>query len=360
MGDKLFPNISYKKSSMHEIRNFRIFVTMPSREIFGSAGVSLTRCVSWLKTLEKKTMKNIRLGLCCIFIEYPIRFRIKQARYIARFARRRQLEILSATVLENCKALLEAVRVCHSESIGSFRVNSRFFPLKTHPAVRYELGDLPDRDGILETLAGVRIYCKQKGIRLTFHPDQFILLTSPKKDVVTNSIADLLYHDELADLIGADVITIHAGGAYGDKRTSLAHLKNTVMDLPESLRGRLALENDDRIFSPMDLIPLCNELELPFVYDIHHHRCLADLLSEEQATEAALTTWNREPLFHLSSPKGGWQAPNPRAHDDMINPDDFPDFWLDLSLTVEIEAKAKEQAVKRLQVDLGKRLAGKA
>lgn len=157
-------------------------------------------------------MKKIRLGLCCIFKDYPIRFRIKQAAHIVKHDRKEQLEILSATIHENCKALMEAIEVCHREHFGCFRINSRFFPLKTHPAVQYALEDLPEYEHIMQRLQGVRLYAKKHDIRLTFHPDQFILLSSPKKDVVTNSIADLLYHDELAEIIGADVINIHAGG----------------------------------------------------------------------------------------------------------------------------------------------------
>jgi UV DNA damage endonuclease len=84
------------------------------------------------------------------------------------------------------------------------------------------------------------------------------------------------------------------------------------------------------------------------VYDVHHHRCLRDDLSVETATEQALSTWNREPLFHLSSPLAGWTAPKPRRHHDYIDLADFPDCWWNLTLTVEVEAKAKELAVQAL------------
>lgn len=161
-----------------------------------------------------------------------------------------------------------------------------------------------------------------------------------------------MYHNELAELVGADVITIHGGGSYGNKRESLARLKDALLALPTSLKNRIALENDDRVFSPEDLLPVCSCIDIPFVYDVHHHRCLTDNLSEEEATKHALETWSREPLFHVSSPKEGWETANPRPHADMLNPADFPGIWLDLPITVEIEAKAKELAVRQLQKDL--------
>lgn len=299
--------------------------------------------------------KNLRLGLCCIFREQPVHFHLKQAKYLMRFDRGQQLKILSKTVDANCNALLQAVYICNELKIGSFRINSRLWPLKTHPEVQYELMELPAYEQIMQNLKKVQSFCKLQDIRLTFHPDQFILLSSPKKDVVKNSIADLIYHNEMAEIVGADVIMIHGGGGYGDKQRSLSRLAEVVQVLPEALQGRLALENDDRVFSPQELLPLCDTLNIPFVYDVHHHRCLPDDLSEKEATEQAMKTWNREPLFHLSTPKEGWESTKPRSHADMIDPSDFPSFWLDLPVTVEIEAKAKELAIRQLQKDLSLR-----
>jgi UV DNA damage endonuclease len=88
------------------------------------------------------------------------------------------------------------------------------------------------------------------------------------------------------------------------------------------------------------------------VYDVHHHRCNADGLSIEQATKRALATWNREPLFHISSPIAGWDAPKPERHHDFIDEQDFPDCWRRKKITVEVEAKAKEVAVAKLISDL--------
>lgn len=115
-------------------------------------------------------MNNIRLGLCCIFKDYPVRFRIKQAAYITKFERKDQLAILSETIHENCKSLMEALQVCHRENFGCFRVNSRFFPLKTHPATKYTLDDLPEYESIIQLLENVRNYASRNNIRLTFHP----------------------------------------------------------------------------------------------------------------------------------------------------------------------------------------------
>jgi UV DNA damage endonuclease len=85
------------------------------------------------------------------------------------------------------------------------------------------------------------------------------------------------------------------------------------------------------------------------VYDVHHHRCLPDGLSVEEATEQAMATWNREPLLHISSPLEGWSGPKPQRHHDFIDLADFPDCWRGLNATIEVEAKAKELAVLQLK-----------
>jgi UV DNA damage endonuclease len=147
----------------------------------------------------------------------------------------------------------------------------------------------------------------------------------------------------------------HAGGAYGDKRAALVRLGKSLARLPKRVRRRLTLENDDRAYAPRDLLPFCRSEGVPLVYDVHHHRCLADGYTVARATDLALATWDREPLFHVSSPKDGWRKPHPNRHHDYINPRDFPQEWLHKDVTVEIEAKAKELAALRLARYLRKR-----
>jgi UV DNA damage endonuclease len=68
-----------------------------------------------------------------------------------------------------------------------------------------------------------------------------------------------------------------------------------------------------------------------------------------------VATWDREPLFHISSPLEGWEGPKPERHHDFIDLNDFPESWRDRDLTVEVEAKAKEIAVLKLRKELQER-----
>lgn len=265
--------------------------------------------------------------------------------------RRSQAErqaILADIARHNAVALRKAIEYCAQHGIGDFRVNSQILPLATHPEVGYTLRDLPEGRSVIDAFKACGRLARVCGIRLSFHPDQFVVLSSPRREVVEASIRELAYQAEVAEWIGADVINLHGGGAYGDPAAALMRLRKVIERLPAPIRGRLTLENDEQVYSPSNLLPVCREVGVPLCYDVHHHRCRPDDWSVEQATEEALATWNREPLFHVSSPLYGWRGPHPERHHDYLAPRDFPKTWFKLNVTVEIEAKAKELAVEKL------------
>src|SRR6185437_11699110 len=107
----------------------------------------------------------------------------------------------------------------------------------------------------------------------------------------------------------------------------LSAFERNLGRLSARLRDRLTVENDDTSYTPEDLLPLCESARLPLVYDVHHHRCLPDGLDVDDATRRAVATWDREPMFHISSPIDGWDGPRPKRHHDFIDPGDFPEAW---------------------------------
>ena len=293
----------------------------------------------------------LRLGLCCLFREAPIKFRSTTAKSLLRLARGAQLERLDQLCLDNSRSLVAALDEVHRLDIGAFRVLSSLFPLYTHPDVGYCLDDLPHAAEIKALLAEAKRRKEDYHLRLSFHPDQFVLLSSPRPEITAASLQELDYQATLAELLSADVINIHAGGVYGDKVAALDRLQQQIEILPPPIRQRLTLENDDQSYTVADLIPLCRDTGTPLVYDVHHHRCNPDGLSIAQATTACIDSWEqvgREPYFHISSPKYGW-GKNPKPHSDFIDTDDFPEPWKDLQATVDVEAKAKEPAVLQLK-----------
>jgi UV DNA damage endonuclease len=294
----------------------------------------------------------IRLGLCCKFRDQPIKFVTTTATAIGKLKRPDALAKLSRLCMENADALLAALQFCANNGIGCFRVNSQILPIKTHPVCGYEVVDLPEGDEIVRRFRECGEFVKKHKLRTCFHPDQFVVLNSSRLDVVEMSVRELEYQAEVAEWIGADVINIHGGGAYGDKSKALADFARNLDQLSSRIRSRLTVENDDKIFTPADLLPLCKATGVPLVYDVHHHRCNADEFTVEEATKKVLATWDREPVFHISSPIEGWDGPRPERHHDFIDLNDLPECWRKLKITVEVEAKAKEVAVLTLKKEL--------
>ena len=290
-----------------------------------------------------------RFGLCCLFLREPIKFRTTTAASLLRLSRTDRLAKASALCLANAASLLEALKTLRRLGIGAFRINSQFFPVYTHPTAGYALDDLPDRDGIRSLLAEVKKFRAANDIRLSFHPDQFVVLSSPREDVARSSILEIEYQALVAELVGAEIINIHLGGAYGDKREAMIRFAERFQQISPRAQSRLSIENDDRSYTPTDVLRMYERTGAPFVYDAHHHRCLPDGLSVEEATRRCVASWHGcEPWFHISSPKNGWKAKNIRSHADYIAPADFPACWRGLQATIDVEAKAKELAVARL------------
>ncbi len=297
---------------------------------------------------------GVRWGLCCQFADGQVRFRQATHRYVASLEPSRRTQYLRDIARSNAIALAHAISRCRELDIGAFRISSQILPLATHPVSGYRL-DALDEDGVIrQSFAAAGHVARSLGIRLSLHPDQFVVLNSTRDDVVTSSVRELDVQGYVAALVGADTITVHVGGMTDGKTAALDRLERNLDRLPDAARERLALENDDRLFAVRDLHPVCTRTSTPLVYDVHHHRCNPDGLDIESATSLAEETWRgREPWMHIASARDGRDAPNPRPHSNYIDAADFPPAWIARNITVDVEAKAKEAAIASLRDALG-------
>jgi UV DNA damage endonuclease len=296
---------------------------------------------------------SLRLGLCCQFLDAPIHFRTATHRYVSTLSRAGRRTYLATIAADNAAALAAAVDRCAELGIGAFRINSQMLPLGTHPVSGYALDALDRMGEIRAAFARARELARARGVRLSFHPDQFVVINSERPDVVRSSVEELEYQAGMAELVGADTVVFHGGSAAGGVPAAVERLERGLELLSDRARRVIALENDDHRFAPADLLPLCRKLGVPLVYDAHHHRCHPDGLPVDEATDLAAATWrDREPYAHISSPREGWNGGNPRPHADFIDIADFPRSWLGRPMTVDVEAKQKERAVIRLIEEL--------
>ena len=252
--------------------------------------------------------------------------------------------------LDNTKDLFKIIKWNNENGFNFFRITSNLFPWCSE----YDLKDMPDYEEICSILSNVGEYVKENDMRITSHPGPFNVLTSPHPHVVENCINDLSIHGEVFDMMNLsrtpyNKINIHIGGAYGDKVSAMERFCTNFHRLPDSVKSRLTVENDDKasMYSVVDLYEgVYCKIGIPIVFDYHHHRFCTGGLTEEDALEVAISTWNNiTPVVHYS------ESRNIEQEDDKIRPQAHSDYVYDYIDTygnrvdIMVEAKAKELAV---------------
>ncbi|CEG64625.1 hypothetical protein RMATCC62417_01564 [Rhizopus microsporus] len=230
--------------------------------------------------------------------------------------------------------------------IKFMRISSEVFPLATHEKVGYSI------DFAKDALAEVGQLARKYNHRLTTHPGQYNQLVSLTPKVVENTIRDLSHHAQMMDYMGLDqdgVMIIHMGGVYGDKESAIARFEEQYVKLPEPVKRRLVLENDEFGYSVSDLLPVCKKLKIPIVLDWHHHYInpgdIKDLVSVLPEINQIWAERGIKPKQHYSeSRRGAKSITEMRAHSDRVKT--LPPTTDDVDLM--IEAKDKEQAVLEL------------
>lgn len=287
----------------------------------------------------------------------------------------RKLERLTEENLHNA---LRVLRHAAAHDIRVYRFSSKIIPLATHA----ELADWdPYRsEGVRDAFAKAGEFVRDKQFRVSFHPDHFCVLSTPREEVLKNSLRDLDYHVTMFEAMGLDErakCNIHVGGAYGSKQTSGERFVVQFEGASDRLKRRITLENDDKTFNARETLEIAERVGVPMVLDIHHHA-----VNDGGTTEAALTgelwprivrTWAREnerlradgcaadtaegvqdgggwllpPKIHASSPKS---ERDPRGHADHVEPAALLRFLRGIAgscprLDVMLEAKRKDDAL---------------
>ena len=265
----------------------------------------------------------------------------------------RGVSYASEKTLDNCKDLERIVSWNILNDYHFFRITSNLAPWKSE----YDWDDMPDIEEIRKHLHSTGVMSKTHNLRLTSHPGPFNVLTSPHPHVVTNCVRDLTDHGDVFDMIGLgrtpyNKINIHIGGAYGDKESAMKRFCENFELLPDSVKSRLTVENDDRasMYSVKDLYyGVYKRIGIPIVFDYHHHKFCSGDMSEQEALEMALSTWPSDitPVVHYSESRRKEQLDETirvQAHSDYIY-DEIDTYGHDIDIMVE--AKHKELAVQK-------------
>ncbi|MFA9458789.1 UV DNA damage repair endonuclease UvsE [Halalkalibacter sp. AB-rgal2] len=286
----------------------------------------------------------------------------------SKMERDQRREKLLHVTRHNLQATIRMLHYNIAHGIELYRMSSSLVPLATHPEVKWDYVT-PFQDLFQEIGELVQRYY----LRVSFHPNQFTLFTSPEEHVTINAIRDMTYHYDMLEAMGLHKdarINIHVGGAYGNKIEALARFKDNFSKLDKKIRKQTTIENDDKTYTALETLNVCEEQGLPFVFDYHHHWANSLEGSLDVIIPRVFVTWEHTgmpPKFHLSSPKSNKAI---RAHADYVDIDFALPFIKALkaygqSADIMIEAKSKDQAALKLVEELSqirgfKRISGGA
>ena len=281
----------------------------------------------------------MRIGYACINLSLSCRssrtFRLKSY----------SSEMMEKTVGNNLSCLREQLQFNLEHDIYYFRISSDLVPFASHPVC-----DFPWQRSFKAEFEEIGGFIKKQAMRVTMHPDQFILINSVDEDIFERSVKELIYHTEVLDLMGLDAthkIQIHVGGVYGDKAASMARFASRYRKLPSRVKRRLVVENDERSYGLADCLAVHADTGGPLVFDTLHHSANNRGEGMRKALSKAGSTWEKKdglPMVDYSSQKKGGK---PGAHAYALYPDDFRSFLEQargLDFDVMLEVKNKERS----------------
>lgn len=294
---------------------------------------------------------RIRLGYACV-TETLEQVTSSSTYTYTRFLKEQNYYKLDSVICSNLLALEKILLYNKKNNIHFYRLSSKLIPLATKKEVEFDY-----IQKYSENYQNIKEIIRRNKMRIDFHPDQFCVLNSTKKEVVENTICSLQYHYNILNAldIKEKILVIHIGSNVFGKEKSLARFIRNFKKLPDYIQKCIAIENDDKIFNIEDCLYLNKILGIPIVLDYHHHLCNHGGKEIFPYIDDIFATWEKKtPKIHFSSPKSKLKKEF-RSHHDYIDTNSFIDFLAKLKnyssieeLDIMIEAKKKDEALFRL------------
>ena len=301
---------------------------------------------------------KIRLGYVSIALNLPkvtASSTVTYTNYCKITSEEEKINKLKKVTLSNLEDLYTILKYNNEKNIHFYRITSNLVPLATHPLVEgWNYRDIFKKD-----FERIGKFIRDNNMRVDTHPDQFNVINSVRDEVVESTIKNLTFHDNLFRDISypEGKMVLHVGGAQGGKKAAMDRFITNFANLPQEIKERMILENDDKTFTAKEVLHICKEIHIPMVLDIHHHLCNNEGEKIEDYIGEIFHTWDHEkfpPKVHISSPKEG---PLDRRHADFINIEEFLNFMnicktINRDLDIMIEAKEKDRALFNLAEEI--------
>jgi len=258
-------------------------------------------------------------------------------------------KILYKKISDNLDGLLEVLKYNISNNVYFFRISHKMIPLATLNEVQFDyMNPFLDKGKVIGK------FVRDNKIRIDTHPDQFCVLNSTNDIVVKNSFGILDFNNNLFRLLDIDgKMIIHVGTGMPTKEKALKKFKKNFKSLPKAIRERIIIENDDKVYTALEVLELCEELKVPMVLDYLHHKCNNNKENIGDFLSRIFATWDNtgfNPKVHFSSSKSKKEK---RSHSFYINYKNFIDFLkiitpIQRDIDIMLECKGKDEALFRL------------
>lgn len=250
------------------------------------------------------------------------------------------LECTKKTILENIK-----------QDYLFFRISSDIVPFASHPICKVNW-----QKEFQKEFKEIGKIIKKHGMRISMHPDQFVVINSPNNEIVQRSVKELEYHADVLHLmdLGTDAkIQIHVGGVYNDKEESINRFIKNFDVLPEKVKKRLAIENDDVSYSVKDCLKISKQTGIPIIFDYFHHECLNNKEKPFEAFIECQKTWKKNDGIIMLDYSSQQQGERKGKHAETLNEDHFKEFLKQLNgqdFDLMLEIKDKEKSAKKVLI----------
>ena len=263
---------------------------------------------------------------------------------------------LIETVDNNLNCLEKILNYNYKNNILFFRITSDLVPFASHPICKFDW-----QDYFKNRFEDIGKFILKYKIRISMHPDQFIVLNSLNKKVVERSIAELFYHAEILDLMklkNDSKIQLHIGGRYDDKNKSINRFVDEYKRLDDKIKNRLVIENDDHIYCLNDCLMISEKIDIPILFDYFHHLIYNSNEDIRNCYKSINKTWRDHdgiPMIDYSSQKPGLKI---GRHAEFIDEVDFNNFIeetkpfnYDIMLEIKDKEKSALKAIKIIKND---------
>ena len=223
-----------------------------------------------------------RIGFACKFAEINKKGEIASVEGLntggttMAWAKRNKRNLVEEKIIDvakknilNTHALIKKVASL-PEPLRMLRITSDMLSFYTHEDYTEFWQSTDVQNQLAHWFAPLGKTARENNVRLSFHPDQFVVLASDRPEVVNKSIEEFEYHCDMARWMGygqkfQDIkINVHISGRAGPDGIRKAYER-----LSPEARNTLTIENEEITHGLHTVLEIADLV--PIVLDIHHH-----------------------------------------------------------------------------------------